>query len=128
MLSSSDSFGDRWLIVRASYDTRPVIERSSYDFNVSADDRPIIDRPSDDYRAIIARCPPMAHRLPVANLSFVNTCRPGTVDDRPGARGRPETTPITRRSFHFFSPMLRRRRNPPMSRYRTATGVNVTEV
>ena len=65
-----DSSGDKWLIVRASYGTRPIIERSSYDFYASADDRPIIDRSLDDYRPIIGRCPPMAHRLPVANFKF----------------------------------------------------------
>ena len=79
LLISSDSYGDKWLIVRASYDTRPVI-RSSYDFNVSADDRPIIDRSSDDYRPIIVRCPPVAHRLPVANFKF---CKHMSAGHRP---------------------------------------------
>ena len=128
MLSSSDSSGDKWLIVRASYDTRPVIERSSYDFNASADDRPIFERSSDNYRPIIVRCPPMAHRLPVVNFQF---CKHMSAGHRPKIdRGQWQTRKFSDHPaiFPFFSPMLRCRRNPSMSRHRTATGVNVTEV
>ena len=105
--SSSDSSGDKWLIVRASYDTRPVIERSSYYFNASVDDRPIIDRSSDDHRPTNVRCPPMAHRLPVAIFKFCKHVSVGhrpMIDRGPVAAQKLQRSPTDLSTFFSDSP------------------------